>query len=94
MIQIRPIEDITKLPSRENDDPSTLAVFIAAVKKMAALTERLQITGPVVDRVMIEMRRRSHDLHLRRWGLKGDHAMVVPSYAEEHSTLAKATGLR
>ena len=36
--------------------------------EMATLTERLQITGPIVAGVMIKMRRRQHDLHLlERW---------------------------
>ena len=39
-------------------------MLFAVMAEIATLTERLQITGPIVAGVMIKMRRRQHDLHL------------------------------
>lgn len=34
----------------------------------------------------------SRDEYLRRWGLRSDHPLIAPAYAEQRSTLAKARG--
>lgn len=34
----------------------------------------------------------SRDEYLRRWGLRSDHPLIAPAYAEQRSTFAKARG--
>jgi predicted transcriptional regulator len=34
----------------------------------------------------------SRDEYLRRWGLRNDHPLIAPAYAEQRSTFAKARG--
>ena len=62
-------------------------MLFAVMAEMATLTERLQITGPIVAGVMIKMRRRQHDLHLLERCIVGSIGIKVRGVPQDWACL-------
>jgi hypothetical protein len=76
------VEQIPESPELEHLAPPSLAVLLPVVEHVTPLTERREVTGPVVAGVVIQMRAgQNHAGDRQTWG-RGDASEIALSGLE------------